>query len=209
MACGLIEKRAALSYPWPPDAITFSVTISTSIVGAGLKKRVNQNEAPSIASEEDAKRNQTLARYHHSGPHCLKRRKLFAEEKEHMETSVTHTALLAHKRAVIFGAGGAVGSAVAREFAAQGATVFLSGRRRSAVEQMVTDIQRSGGSAHAAEVDALDEQAVQAYLSPRPQRGKEPRERWAGASGRGCVGGLGEPRIRRTVARAECQQWFA
>jgi NAD(P)-dependent dehydrogenase (short-subunit alcohol dehydrogenase family) len=82
-----------------------------------------------------------------------------------METSVTHTALLAHKRAVIFGAGGAVGSTVAREFAAQGATVFLSGRRRSAVEQVVTDIQRSGGSAHAAEVDALDEQAVQAYLA--------------------------------------------
>jgi NAD(P)-dependent dehydrogenase (short-subunit alcohol dehydrogenase family) len=80
-----------------------------------------------------------------------------------METSVTHTALLAHKRAVIFGAGGAVGSAVAREFAAQRATVFLSGRRRSAVEQVVTDIQRSGGSAHAAEVGISEAQVVSRF----------------------------------------------
>jgi NAD(P)-dependent dehydrogenase (short-subunit alcohol dehydrogenase family) len=78
---------------------------------------------------------------------------------------MTQTALLTQKNAVIFGAGGAVGAAVAREFAAQGATVFLSGRRLSAVEQVVTDIENSGGIAHAAEVDALDERAVQAYLA--------------------------------------------
>jgi NAD(P)-dependent dehydrogenase (short-subunit alcohol dehydrogenase family) len=43
-----------------------------------------------------------------------------------MDTSLTHTPLLTNKHAVIFGAGGAVGTAVAKEFAAQGATVFLS-----------------------------------------------------------------------------------
>lgn len=76
----------------------------------------------------------------------------------------TSTALLQNKRAIIFGAGGAVGQAVAKEFAAQGARVFLSGHRLAAVEQVVADIQRDGGTASAAQVDALDEQAVNAYL---------------------------------------------
>jgi 3-oxoacyl-[acyl-carrier protein] reductase len=86
------------------------------------------------------------------------------EENEQMDTSLTHTSLLAGKHAVIFGAGGAVGAAVAKEFAAQGATVFLSGRALNSVEQVAQDIQRDGGIAYAAGVDALDEQGVQAYL---------------------------------------------
>jgi NAD(P)-dependent dehydrogenase (short-subunit alcohol dehydrogenase family) len=86
------------------------------------------------------------------------------EEHERMETPLTHIPLLIHKHAVIFGAGGAVGTAVAKEFAAQGATVFLSGRRLATIEQVAADIQKDGGIAQAAEVDALDEQAVQAYL---------------------------------------------
>jgi NAD(P)-dependent dehydrogenase (short-subunit alcohol dehydrogenase family) len=53
---------------------------------------------------------------------------------------------------------------VAKEFAAQGATVFLSGRRLAAFEQVAADIHQDGGVAYAAQVDALDEQAVQAYL---------------------------------------------
>jgi 3-oxoacyl-[acyl-carrier protein] reductase len=74
------------------------------------------------------------------------------------------TQLLKNKRAVIFGAGGAVGTAVAKEFAAQGATVFLSGRALNALEQVAEEIQKDGGVAYAAEVDALDEQAVHVYL---------------------------------------------
>ena len=81
-----------------------------------------------------------------------------------MNTQLTHTSLLSRKHAVIFGAGGAVGTAVAKEFAAQGATVFLSGRQLAPIEQVATDIQQAGGIAHAAQVDALDEQAVHAYL---------------------------------------------
>jgi 3-oxoacyl-[acyl-carrier protein] reductase len=72
--------------------------------------------------------------------------------------------MLTNKHAVIFGAGGAIGTAVAREFAAQGATVFLSGRHLASVEQVAEEIHQSGGIAYVAEVDALDEQAVQAYL---------------------------------------------
>lgn len=72
--------------------------------------------------------------------------------------------LLKNKHAVIFGGGGAIGTAVAREFAAQGATVFLSSRTLDAVEQTVLGIRLDGGVAHAAQIDARDEQAVQAYL---------------------------------------------
>jgi 3-oxoacyl-[acyl-carrier protein] reductase len=81
-----------------------------------------------------------------------------------MNTASTSTPLLKNKHAVIFGAGGAVGTAVAKEFAAQGATVFLSGRTLGTVEQVAADIQKDDGIAYAAGVDALDEQAVQAYL---------------------------------------------
>lgn len=88
-----------------------------------------------------------------------------------MDTPLTHTRLLTHKHAVIFGAGGAVGTAVAKEFAAQGATVFLSGRRLGTIEQVAADIQKDGGIAYAAEVDALDEQAVNAYLDRVAQEG--------------------------------------
>jgi NAD(P)-dependent dehydrogenase (short-subunit alcohol dehydrogenase family) len=86
------------------------------------------------------------------------------EKLEQMETPLVHTPILTQKHAVIFGAGGAVGTAVAKEFAAQGATVFLSGRTLEAVEQMAQEIHQEGGIAYAAQVDALDEQAVKAYL---------------------------------------------
>ncbi|MDQ2714243.1 MAG: SDR family oxidoreductase [Chloroflexota bacterium] len=88
-----------------------------------------------------------------------------------MDTPLTQTPILAHKRAVIFGAGGAVGTAAAKEFAAQGATVFLSGRALEAVEQVAQEIHKDGGVAYAAQVDALDEQAVQAYLDRVAQEG--------------------------------------
>ena len=82
------------------------------------------------------------------------------------------TSLLQNKRAVIFGAGGAVGTAVAKEFASQGATVFLSGRKLAAIEKVAQEIHQDGGVAYAAEVDALDEQAVNAYLERVVQEGE-------------------------------------
>jgi NAD(P)-dependent dehydrogenase (short-subunit alcohol dehydrogenase family) len=72
--------------------------------------------------------------------------------------------LLHGKRALVFGAGGSVGSAVAREFAAEGAEVFLSGRNKARVEEVKHSIEQAGGRAHAAAVDALDETAVQKYI---------------------------------------------
>ncbi|MGE5802596.1 MAG: SDR family NAD(P)-dependent oxidoreductase [Gemmatimonadota bacterium] len=57
--------------------------------------------------------------------------------------------LLKHKVAVIYGAGGGVGGAVARAFAREGANVFLTGRHRAPVEAVVKDIVLAGGSAEA------------------------------------------------------------
>jgi len=73
--------------------------------------------------------------------------------------------LLAHKNAVIYGAAGAVGSAVARTFAREGADVFLTGRDAGRLDALAGDIRDAGGSAEAAVVDALDERAVEAHLA--------------------------------------------
>jgi NAD(P)-dependent dehydrogenase (short-subunit alcohol dehydrogenase family) len=72
--------------------------------------------------------------------------------------------MLKDKVAVIYGAGGAIGSAVAHAFAREGAEVFLTGRLQAPVEVVAKDIVSAGGSAEAAEVDALDEQAVDSHL---------------------------------------------
>jgi NAD(P)-dependent dehydrogenase (short-subunit alcohol dehydrogenase family) len=72
--------------------------------------------------------------------------------------------MLHSKVAVIYGAGGAIGSAVARAFAREGARLFLTGRKRAPVEAVANDIISAGGSAEAAEVDALDERAVETHL---------------------------------------------
>ena len=72
--------------------------------------------------------------------------------------------MLKNKVAVIYGAGGAIGGAVARAFASEGAKLFLTGRHRALVETVAKEIVSAGGSAEAAEVDALDEQAVDKHL---------------------------------------------
>jgi NAD(P)-dependent dehydrogenase (short-subunit alcohol dehydrogenase family) len=72
--------------------------------------------------------------------------------------------MLRDKVAVIYGAGGAIGGAVACAFASEGASLFLTGRHLDRVEAVAKEIVASGGSAEAAEVDALDEQAVDKHL---------------------------------------------
>ena len=68
--------------------------------------------------------------------------------------------LLKDKNAVIYGAGGSIGGAVAKEFAREGARVFLAGRTRDPLEAVAADISSVGGSAEVAVLDALDEEAV-------------------------------------------------
>lgn len=98
--------------------------------------------------------------------------------------------LLKNRTAVIYGAGGAVGSAVARAFAREGAKLFLTGHHIASVDEVAQEIIAAGGFAETAQVDALDEQAVEYHagvvvsrvgsvdisfnaITPVPQRGTQ------------------------------------
>jgi NAD(P)-dependent dehydrogenase (short-subunit alcohol dehydrogenase family) len=72
--------------------------------------------------------------------------------------------MLKNKVAVVYGAAGAIGGAVARAFAREGAKLFLTGRLRAPVAAVAKEIVSAGGTAEAAEVDALDERAVDRHL---------------------------------------------
>jgi NAD(P)-dependent dehydrogenase (short-subunit alcohol dehydrogenase family) len=74
------------------------------------------------------------------------------------------TALLQGKTAIIYGGGGAIGSGVARTFAREGATVFLAGRTRAALESAAKEIMAAGASAEISVLDALDERAVDEHV---------------------------------------------
>jgi NADP-dependent 3-hydroxy acid dehydrogenase YdfG len=67
--------------------------------------------------------------------------------------------LLEDKNAVIYGAGGAIGGA--RAFARQVANVFLTGRSIAPIQALAEEICAAGGTAEVAEVDALDEHAIE------------------------------------------------
>lgn len=71
------------------------------------------------------------------------------------------TLLLQDKNAVIYGAGGSIGGAVARAFAREGANVFLAGRTAKTLDAVAGGISAAGGTAEVATVDALDERAVE------------------------------------------------
>ena len=73
--------------------------------------------------------------------------------------------LLEDKVAVIYGAGGSIGGAVARAFAREGARVFLAGRTKAQLDKVADEIRRNGGAADTAVVDALDERAVDEYVN--------------------------------------------
>src|SRR3954449_10317088 len=92
------------------------------------------------------------------------------------------TELLTSKTAILYGAGGDLGGAVARTFAREGATVYLAGRTREPLARVAAglaaaggrapappaerreggaaDVAAAGGRAPVAVVDALDERAV-------------------------------------------------
>jgi len=72
--------------------------------------------------------------------------------------------LLRDKNAVIYGAGGHIGGAVARAFAREGAKVFLAGRTLQKLAALAEEISLAGGVVEVAQVDALDPQAIEAHL---------------------------------------------
>jgi 3-oxoacyl-[acyl-carrier protein] reductase len=73
--------------------------------------------------------------------------------------------LLKNKNAVIYGAGGAVGSAVAIAFAKEGAKVFLAGRTLTKLQKVADRIKEAGGAVEIAIVDALKTRSVEKHLA--------------------------------------------
>jgi 3-oxoacyl-[acyl-carrier protein] reductase len=71
--------------------------------------------------------------------------------------------LLEDKNAIVYGGGGAIGGAVARAFAREGARVFLAGRTGAKLERVAEAIRSAGGAAETAAVDALDRRSVDAH----------------------------------------------
>ena len=74
--------------------------------------------------------------------------------------------ILENKNAIVYGAGGAVGSAVARAFASEGAKVFLTGRTRAPLQAVADEIlEAGGGEVEVSQVDALDRDQVEAHAA--------------------------------------------
>jgi 3-oxoacyl-[acyl-carrier protein] reductase len=71
--------------------------------------------------------------------------------------------LLANKTAIVYGAAGSIGSAVARAYAREGAVVHVAGRTRATLEQVAERIRDDGGIAHVAQLDVLDAVRVEAH----------------------------------------------
>jgi NAD(P)-dependent dehydrogenase (short-subunit alcohol dehydrogenase family) len=72
--------------------------------------------------------------------------------------------LLESKTAVIYGAAGATGAAVARAFAREGARLYLTGRTAAPLAKLAAEL-----GADAMVVDALDERAVADHLARVPR----------------------------------------
>jgi 3-oxoacyl-[acyl-carrier protein] reductase len=73
--------------------------------------------------------------------------------------------LLTDKVALVYGASGSVGGAVARAFAREGASVYLAGRRQEPLDAVAREIRANGGAAKVGTVDAADELAVEAHAA--------------------------------------------
>ncbi|QQZ16766.1 SDR family NAD(P)-dependent oxidoreductase [Rhodococcus sp. 21391] len=76
--------------------------------------------------------------------------------------------LLQNRITIVHGGSGAVGSAVARAYAREGAEVHLTGRTRATLEDVAHSIRDEGGIAHVAVLDAVDRDATRLLLPRRP-----------------------------------------
>jgi 3-oxoacyl-[acyl-carrier protein] reductase len=69
------------------------------------------------------------------------------------------------KNAIVYGAAGSMGGAVARAFAGAGARVFLAGRTAEPLDALAADIRAGGGLAETAIVDAMDPGAADEHAA--------------------------------------------
>jgi NAD(P)-dependent dehydrogenase (short-subunit alcohol dehydrogenase family) len=73
--------------------------------------------------------------------------------------------LLQDKTAIVYGAAGQVGAAVAGAFAREGARVVLAGRTQRTLARVADQIRGAGGAAQAAVVDVTDTAAMRAHAA--------------------------------------------
>jgi NAD(P)-dependent dehydrogenase (short-subunit alcohol dehydrogenase family) len=78
--------------------------------------------------------------------------------------------ILQNKNAIIYGAGGSLGGAVARALAAAGAKVFLTGRNIASVQKTADLITSAGGKAEVDVVDGYSEAAIKKHLQQVQQK---------------------------------------
>jgi NAD(P)-dependent dehydrogenase (short-subunit alcohol dehydrogenase family) len=78
--------------------------------------------------------------------------------------------LLKDRNAIVYGAAGSLGGAIAKAFAKEGAKLFLAGRTQATLEKTAGDIISAGGTAEMAVVDALDETAVKEHMDTIVQK---------------------------------------
>ncbi|RYY57513.1 MAG: SDR family oxidoreductase [Chitinophagaceae bacterium] len=79
--------------------------------------------------------------------------------------------MLKGKNAVIYGVSDSLGGAVAKAFAEQGATVYVTNHRIEPAEKIAKEIKAAGGVAIVAQVDALDHKAVNDHLAELTSKG--------------------------------------
>lgn len=72
--------------------------------------------------------------------------------------------MLKNKNCLIYGASPSLGGAVARQMARAGAKVFVANRHLEIAQEVANQINSDGGFAEAAEIDAMNENAVQLHL---------------------------------------------
>ncbi|MFG1797631.1 SDR family NAD(P)-dependent oxidoreductase [Nocardia sp. NPDC049149] len=75
------------------------------------------------------------------------------------------------KNAVVYGAAGSIGGAVARAFAREGAHVYLVGRTEKTLEAVADEIIGGGGRATVAQVDVHDRASVAAHADQVVEQG--------------------------------------
>src|SRR5579864_1595431 len=71
--------------------------------------------------------------------------------------------LLQNKTAIVYGAAGPVGAAVAAAFAREGARVVLAGRTQETLAKVAEQIRDAGGNVETAVVDVTDKAAMRAH----------------------------------------------
>jgi len=72
--------------------------------------------------------------------------------------------LLENKNAIIYGAGGGVGTAVAQAFAREGARLFLAGRTLSRLDAVAREVSDARGFVKTSKVDAMNERSVERHV---------------------------------------------